>query len=168
MQNLLGLLVAPITAYPTPLLLLQLPTYTPILQMQPYATRRSIGHAIVSSLLKKETIITTPEEVKGILDLCHTLVRDQKDAGHGMPTHLGSNGVSNGSNWGRGQQPPPGALASSRGMIRNHSQRGAQPYDYEEMAEEQGWVARLVHLFRNDDDDIQFKVSWIIFLHMAC
>jgi vacuolar protein sorting-associated protein 35 len=26
------------------------------------------------------------------------------------------------------------------------------------MAEEQGWIARLVHLFRSDDDETQFKL----------
>jgi len=144
-QNLLSLLVAPTQAYPTPLTLLSLPTYTQILHAQPYLTRRAIGHAIVSAILKKETVISTTEEVKGVLDLCHVLVRDQKDANIGMPSNQ----------FGRPQQQQ-----MNRGnMMRNNSTRG-QAYDYEEMAEEQGWVARLVHLFRNDDDDIQFKVRF--------
>lgn len=52
-----------------------------------------------------------------------------------------------------------GAMGS-RGMMRNHSQRGQNAYDLEEMAEEQGWIARLVHLFRSEDDDVQFKVRF--------
>ncbi len=37
--------------------------------------------------------------------------------------------------------------------------RGRVPMDPREMAEEQGWVARMVHLFRSDDLAIQFEVS---------
>jgi vacuolar protein sorting-associated protein 35 len=35
--------------------------------------------------------------------------------------------------------------------------------DLKEMAEEQGWVARMVHLFKSDDLAIQFEVSisWV-------
>lgn len=40
--------------------------------------------------------------------------------------------------------------------------RGQQQYDLEEMAEEQGWIARLVHLFRSDDLEVQFKVRVIL------
>lgn len=150
-QNLLALLIAPTTAYASPLTLLSLTTYVPILQSQPYQTRRSIAHAIVSSILKKETVISTPEEVEGILDLCHVLVRDQKDANVGMPMQFAGNAHA-----GRG-----GPQTTRGMMMRGHSQqRGQQSmYDLEEMAEEQGWVARLVHLFRSDDDDVQFKVS---------
>lgn len=153
-QNLLALLIAPINSYNTPLTLLQLLNYTQILLLQPYSTRKAIGHAIVSSILKRETVITSPEEVKGILDLCHVLVKDQRDANVGMPMQFGNRGQMNSA--GRGNGPP--------GMMRGSSTRGGglggqAAYDVEEMAEEQGWIARLVHLFRNDDDDIQFKVS---------
>lgn len=154
MQNLLALLVAPITSYQSPLDLLHIPTYTPILQSQPYATRRAIGHAIVSSVLKRETIISTPEEVKGILDLCHVLIKDQRDANIGMPMQFGQQQGYQQQRMGHGQ----GQLRGGP-MLRGSSQRGGQMYDLQEMAEEQGWVARLVHLFRNDDDDVQFKVG---------
>lgn len=148
-QNLSALLVAPINSYPSPLTLLSLPTFTPILYSQPYNTRRAIGHAIVSNILKKETVISTPEDVKGILELCHVLMKDQKDAsiGGGMQMRGSMPGQLNAH---QGMQ--------GRGMMRGMSGRGSA-YDMEEMAEEQGWIARLVHLFRSDDDDVQFKVS---------
>ena len=142
MQNLLSLLLAPVNSYASPLTLLSIPTYSSILQSQPYATRRAIGHAIISSILKKETVISSTEEVKGILDLCHVLVKDQRDSSIGQPMQFGNQ---------RGG-PQPG-----RGMMRGASSRG-QPYDLQEMAEEQGWIARLVHLFRSDDDETQFKL----------
>ena len=37
--------------------------------------------------------------------------------------------------------------------------RGRVPMDPREMAEEQGWVARMVHLFRSDNLATQFEVS---------
>lgn len=147
-QNLLALLLAPVNSYASPLTLLQIPTYSSILQSQPYTTRRSIGHALVSSILKKETLISTTEQVKGILDLCHVLIKDQRDAFIGQPMQFGGGGGVNQ----RGGSQHPG-----RGMMRGSSSRG-QPYDLQELAEEQGWIARVVHLFRSEDDETQFKL----------
>lgn len=135
-QNLLSLLLAPIHSYLTVMTLLALPYYQELLVAQPYASRRSIGHAIVGSILKNETVIDSPEDVRGVLDLCHVLVRDQKDRVLPM-----------------GQ----GMMANRPGMAGGG--RGQQPYDVEEMAEEQGWIARMVHLLQSDDLATQFRVS---------
>lgn len=118
--NLLSLLVAPITSYISVLTLLAIPSYTPLLSAQPYSTRLSIGQAVVSSVLKNNTIIETPEDITGILGLCQVLVKDVKEANIG-------------------------------GQPRRTDPR--------ELAEEQGWVARMVHLFRNDDLAVQLEVS---------
>ncbi|KZT51352.1 vacuolar protein sorting-associated protein 35 [Calocera cornea HHB12733] len=126
--NLLSLLLAPINSYQSVLTLLALPNYATLLQLQAFSTRRSIAHAIVSSVLKNETIIDTPEDVSGVLQLCHVLVKTQPDA-------------------------TPSPLAKQMGAGR--SQPGQ---DIEEMAEEQGWVARMVHLFRADDLGVQFEL----------
>lgn len=114
--NLLALLLAPIQSYLSVLTLLAIPSYTPLLAAQPYTTRAAIGHAVVSSVLKNNTLIETTVDVEGVLGLCAVLIRDQKDA--------------------TGAQGP----AARR-----------QPVDLREMAEEQGWVARMVHLFRSED-----------------
>ncbi len=37
--------------------------------------------------------------------------------------------------------------------------RSRAPVDMQELAEEQGWLARMVHLFQSDDLAVQFKVS---------
>jgi hypothetical protein len=132
-SNLLSLLLAPINSYQSALTLLALPNYPPLLSQQTYSTRRSIAHAITASILKNETYLETAEDVSGILELCHVLVRDQKDVGVGM----GSTGPQRGR---------PSQL------------------DYEELAEEQGWVARMVHLFRADSLEVQNDVSYRIFL----
>lgn len=60
------------------------------------------------------------------------LVRDQKDSTLG------------------GGAPGGGSGAGRRVQV-----------DWREMAEEQGWVARMVHLFRSDDLGVQFEVSLV-------
>ena len=128
-NNLASLLVAPINSYQSVLTLLALPRYAPLLLLQPFTTRRSLAHAIIASVLKNETIIEAPEDVRGVLELCQVLVKDQLDS----------------------------SLPSSQGQpVRR------PPYhvDREEMAEEQGWVARMVHLFRAESLDVQFEVRY--------
>ncbi|OCF38322.1 vacuolar protein sorting-associated protein VPS35 [Kwoniella heveanensis CBS 569] len=121
--NILALLLAPITSYLSILTLLAIPSYTPLLSVQPYSTRLAIGQAVVSSVLKNGTLIDSSEDVSGVLGLCAVLVKDQKDStiGGGAPR--------------RGQQ-----------------------IDLRELAEEQGWVARMVHLFKSDDLAVQFEL----------
>lgn len=125
-SNLLSLLLAPITSYVSILTLLAIPSYIPLLSAQSYTTRASIGQAVVSSVLKNNTVIDSSEDVSGVLGLCGVLVRDQKDSS------IGGGGRSR-----------------------------SQPVDLQEMAEEQGWLARMVHLFQSDDLSTQFSVSRI-------
>lgn len=108
------------------LTLLALPRYTSLLTQQPFSSRRSVAHAIVASVLKNETVVEAPEDVNGILELCHVLIKDQPDVG--------------------------GAVAPGQ-------PRGPYYLEREEMAEEQGWVARMVHLFKAEDLGVQFEVS---------
>lgn len=117
------------------LTLLAIPNYVPLLSKQLFSTRRSIAHSIISSVLKNETIIETPEDVDGVLELCHVLIKDQSDSA------ANSHALN-------GQQAHPRE-------VRRHG-----PYfaEREEMAEEQGWVARMVHLFRAESLDVQFEV----------
>lgn len=88
------------------------------------------------SVLKNETVIETPEDVDGVLELCQVLIQEQGDAANAL------NGVYS-------QQRP---------------RAGVQALDLEQLAEEQGWVARMVHLFRADDLEVQFEVCFIRFL----
>jgi vacuolar protein sorting-associated protein 35 len=92
--------------------------------------------------LKNETVIESPRDVSGVLGMCSVLIRDEGVNG-GSSMRDGAGGGGNGSIDGGGGR-------------RGYQQ--AQPYDAEEMAEEQGWVARMVHLFRSDDLDVQFQV----------
>jgi vacuolar protein sorting-associated protein 35 len=109
------------------LTLLALPNYVPLLSAQPYTTRRTLAHAIVSSVLKNETVVEDPEDVHGILELCQVLIREQPDAALLPPGAGGRRGAFGGS-------------------------------ERDDVAEEQGWIARMVHLFRSESLGTQFEV----------
>jgi vacuolar protein sorting-associated protein 35 len=86
-----------------------------------------LAHAIVSSVLKNETVVEDPEDVHGILELCQVLIREQPDAA----------------------LLPPGT----------GGRRGAFGGERDDVAEEQGWIARMVHLFRSESLGTQFEVT---------
>jgi vacuolar protein sorting-associated protein 35 len=139
-SNLSALLVAPINSYQSVLTLLAIPNYAPLLTKQLFSTRRSIAHSIISSVLKNETIVETPEDVDGVLELCHVLVKDQSD-GLGM----GNTGAQS--------------------SVKEIRRQGPYYLEREEMAEEQGWVARMVHLFRAESLDVQFELLQVARRH---
>lgn len=133
--NLLALLLAPIQHYSSVMYLLALANYQPLLALQPYNTRQAAAHSIVNSILKNATIIDIPEDVHGILDLCDVLLRDQKDApSTSAPTQQNSYS---------GTRQKPAELS----------------YEQEEYVEKQGLLARMVHLFKSNNEDTQFLVS---------
>ncbi|KDQ53008.1 hypothetical protein JAAARDRAFT_162246 [Jaapia argillacea MUCL 33604] len=135
--NLASLLVAPINSYQSVLTLLALPRYAALLALQPFSTRRTLAHSIISSILKNETVVETPEDVDGVLELCHVLIKDQSDFG-------GSAGSAN------------GGIPSLKDGRRTHA--SSFYLEREEIAEEQGWVARMVHLFRAESLAVQFEL----------
>lgn len=197
-SNLNALLLSPINAYLSILTLLALPNYNALLSVQPYATRKNIAHAVLMSVLRNETVMSTPEDVDGVLELCSTLVKDQRDATlphqhhpQHLPQHqMNAGGAYQGAMYGHGQQPiHPHAqdaryahmqqqaqqqqqqqqhhlqqqqqMAYNNNMNRQmmgHRQHQQAQMDLEEMAEEQGWVARAIHLFRSDDLETQFSL----------
>ncbi|KAF9286719.1 Vacuolar protein sorting-associated protein 35 [Mortierella alpina] len=128
--NLQNLLSAPIQHYPSILTLLDLPNFASLLALQPYQTRRAIAHAVVGSILKNGTIISTPEDVNGVLEICAVMVRDQKDGGHN----------------------------SSPFRNTRNSRNESGSVDLEDFAEEQGQLARIIHLFKSDDPDTQAAI----------
>lgn len=78
--------------------------------------------------------------------MCHVLTRDQRDKTLATPS--------------------AGTLRPASMSMTYEGSRGQQQADFEEMAEEQGLIARLVHLFKSDDLEIQFKVRFS--LHESC
>ncbi|KAL1921380.1 uncharacterized protein VTP21DRAFT_11096 [Calcarisporiella thermophila] len=123
-KNLQNLLLSPIQRYPSVLTLRSITNYAPLLARQSFLTRRTVSHAVVTSILKNSTIIEDPEDATVIFELCGVLLRDQKDA-----------------------------PKSGDGSEFMHGE-----YDLEDSAEEQGWLARMIHLLKSDDVDQQFKL----------
>jgi vacuolar protein sorting-associated protein 35 len=113
-NNFLSLLLAPISSYSNLLTILALPNYLKLLHAQTYATRRSVAAAVSHSILNNNTIISTPEDVQGVLSLIRVLIKEGVQA-----------------------SPIPGS-----------TQRLSET---EETIEEQGWLARMVHLFTNKE-----------------
>ncbi|CAO1634106.1 unnamed protein product [Parajaminaea phylloscopi] len=144
-NNLAALLLAPINSYSSALTLLALPAYTVLLSTQPYATRKAIAQAVVGSVLKNETLLSTSNDVDGILKLCGPLVRDESDS-HAALGLNSSAGHSQHSLRSGGQRRPVG---------------GPSRLDAEEIAEEQGWLARMVHLIRPCAQDLPSPSSAI-------
>ena len=85
--------------------------------------------------------------------MCSVLIKDQKDLSGGGSVGGGGSGGGSGS-YGVGGRRGGGGSGGG--------------YDAEEMAEEQGWVARMVHLFRSEDLEVQFQVSRAVFSLSDC
>lgn len=130
--NLQSLLRSPIQHCPSILTLLELHNYASLLSLQPYQTRRAISHAVVDSILKNDTIISTPDEVNSILEICAVMIRDQKDGGHNSNPFRST---------------------------RLHRTESGGGIDMSEFVEEQGKLARIIHLFRNEDPEVQAAVN---------
>ncbi|KZW00729.1 vacuolar protein sorting-associated protein 35 [Exidia glandulosa HHB12029] len=84
-----------------------------------------------------EEFSSDPEDVDAILELCQVLIREQRDAATG----LGS--VTHGY-----AKDPTG----------RRQQQSSMHLENEDLAEEQGWLAKMVHLFRSDSFDVQFDL----------
>jgi len=143
-SNLLTLLVAPINSYQSVLTLLAIPNYVPLLTRQLFSARRSIAHSIISSVLKNETIIETPEDADGTLELLRVLIEDQSDSSTNQIT------------------------LSDQQFPREMRRQGPYFVERGEIAEEQGWIARIVHLFRAESLDVQYKVRRLPPTSLCC
>lgn len=125
-NNFLSLLLAPISSYSNLLTILALPNYLKLLHAQTYATRRSVAAAVSHSILNNGTVISTPEDVEGVLSLIRVLIKE-------------------------GLQSSP---------MSGPNQRFSEN---EDTIEEQGWLARMVHLFTNNESaETEFEILKIV------
>ncbi|KAJ2453186.1 retromer complex subunit Vps35 [Coemansia sp. RSA 2336] len=120
-NQLLSLLLGPLRAYVSPLRVLELESYAPLLESQTERTRKSVAVALLTAILQRGTVMTTEFEVAGITRLCMSLIRRPSEA------------------------------ASEAGPAPT-------PADEEDVAEEQGLLARLVHLIRAPDAATQLHL----------
>lgn len=123
-QNLLALLQAPLKRYVSIFTALSLPTYVPLYQSQTYPTRRAVAGEVARTLLKNQTLITTPAQLENVLEVLKVLIKEGSQAPAGYP------GVAT----------------------------RARTIETDETMEEQGWLARLVHLLQADKNDTQFRL----------
>jgi vacuolar protein sorting-associated protein 35 len=124
-QSLLALLQSPLRRYVSIFTALSLPTYVPLFQSQTYPTRRAVAGEVARTLLKSQTLISTPAHLENVLEVLKVLIKE-------------------------GSQPPAGYP----GVV----QPRARALETDETMEEQGWLARLVHLIHSDDNDTQFRL----------
>ncbi|KAB5577988.1 vacuolar protein sorting-associated protein 35 [Coniochaeta sp. 2T2.1] len=124
-QSLLALLQAPLKRYVSIFTALSLPTYVPLYQSQTYPTRRAVAGEVARTLLKNQTLITTPAQLENVLEVLKVLIKEGSQAPAGYP----------------------GVVAAR-----------ARAVETDETMEEQGWLARLVHLLQAETNDTQFRL----------
>lgn len=84
-SNILNLLLAPIKAYFSLFTALALPRYVPLLQAQPYPTRRSVAGEVAQSILREQTMISTPENLEGVFGILRVLIQEGMQQPGGYP-----------------------------------------------------------------------------------
>lgn len=135
-EQFTALLLAPVNAYVSVVTVLALPHFHVLWAEQSPQVQRTIAKAIVSSMLRRHTVVSTPADADGLLSLCATLVRDQSYAVLSTPAHAG-----------------PGA--AGRGLDKAAV----------EHAEYQNVLARLVHQFRADDPEVHLALLYTVKQH---
>ena len=95
----------------------------------------------------------TPEDVDGVLELCNVLIKDQTDSTLASGGAQTTNPTNTNAVTGVGL-----AVAQHIQPSRDLRRQGPHFMEREEMTEEQGWVARMVHLFRAESLAVQFEV----------
>lgn len=122
-SHILNLLLAPIKAYSSLFTALSLPSYIPLIQIQPYTTRRAIAGEIARTLQRDRIQITSVSALDNVLEVLKVLIRE-------------------------GTQAPAGYA----------NVQARKPVETEETIDEQGWLARIVHLVQSPDNDTQFTL----------
>ncbi|KAF2760943.1 vacuolar protein sorting-associated protein 35 [Pseudovirgaria hyperparasitica] len=84
-QNILSLLLSPIKAYISLFTALALPSFAPLLYLQPYPTRRAVAGEVARSLLRNQTKITTVENLDSVMDILKVLIKEGIQQPQGYP-----------------------------------------------------------------------------------
>ncbi|KAL9641302.1 MAG: hypothetical protein Q9204_000096 [Flavoplaca sp. TL-2023a] len=88
-SNILALLVAPIKSYSSLFTALALPNLVPLLNAQTYPTRRAVAAEVAQTILRKQTRISSVEDLEGVLDILRVLIREGMQQPAGYPGVLG-------------------------------------------------------------------------------
>ncbi|KAL8821111.1 MAG: hypothetical protein Q9223_000803 [Gallowayella weberi] len=84
-SNILALLVAPIKSYLSLFTALALPSFIPLLNAQTYSTRRAVAAEIAQTILRRETKISTVEDLEAVMEILRVLVREGMQQPGGYP-----------------------------------------------------------------------------------
>jgi len=84
-SNLLNLLLAPIRTYTSVFTALALPDYIPLFAAQPDPTRRSVAGEVARGILRNRTLITTSENLAGVLQILKVLIKEGMQQPVGYP-----------------------------------------------------------------------------------
>jgi vacuolar protein sorting-associated protein 35 len=132
-SNVLKLFLAPIGAYCSIFTALSLPHFIPLLENQPYPTRRAVAGEVARLLLKDQVVIDSQSNLEAALAVLRVIIKE-------------------------GAQPPTGYAG---GPLHRKAA------ETDETLEEQGWLARIIHLIQGPVNDIQFSVSMMFKLDIA-
>ncbi|KAJ3085078.1 Vacuolar protein sorting-associated protein 35, partial [Quaeritorhiza haematococci] len=153
--------------------------YTDLLFMQPFSTRRQVAHAVAQTCIKAGTLplstptpsqststsapssstpapstpfkISTVEGVDVLFgELCSVMIREQKDGGLFGPKPVLPSDTGDELLGGSGR----GSVASAGGGAKRSAMVDELPLDWEDVVEEQGLIARMVHLIKADEGDL--------------
>lgn len=86
---MLNLLLAPIKAYYSLFTALALPNYQPLFSAQTYSTRRLVAGEVARAILRDRTIISTVEQLDGVLSLVEVLIKEGAHLPSSYPSSLG-------------------------------------------------------------------------------
>lgn len=84
-SNILNLLLAPIKSYISIFTALALPSYIPLLHAQTYPTRRAVAGEVARNILRNQTIISTTNNLEGVLEILRVIVREGMQQAGGYP-----------------------------------------------------------------------------------
>lgn len=123
-SNVLRLLLSPIKTYQSIFTALALPHYIPLLQSQPYPTRRAVAGEVAQLILKGQIQIESRSNLDAVLEVMRVIIKEGNQAQGGYS----------------------GPIARKAA-------------ETEETVEEQGWLARIIHLIQSSNNDTQFEAS---------
>lgn len=131
--NISELLVLLINSFPKFLSVLAIPSYLPLLALQPESTQRAISAAVLDKVLASKENIASVDEAQGVFDLLKVMIRVPP-----KPSRTGGvpGGTSTGTLGGSDVSSPAEAVYS----------------------EEQSKLAKVVHKLHNQDPDVHAKL----------
>ncbi|KAJ1970421.1 retromer complex subunit Vps35 [Dimargaris xerosporica] len=146
-NNLLALMQGPVDAYESVLDLLRLDHYGVLLDLLTFSTRRTVARSILQRLLQQGAHIHTHTDAVGILNYCQVLIKSPKASHSSGGGAAGPTGGAMSPRFNDKRYGPGSGRIPSSGLL-----------DDEDYAEDQGLLARLIHLFALTDPEGQLEL----------